>query len=176
MVLLLASAAAAGPEQPRVSRGALAAVERTFDLKIERAELDNPLMLLGATRGVYLPGYGAVFTAELNLITVPVVTPFRPKLSKEEIARVRAKKLERLPLLRRLMEETMVGAAASLDTIPASEQVAVGVSLFYYRSWEDTAGLPSQIILEAQKQKLLDFQARRIKPDALHAAMRVQEL
>mgnify|MGYP001064103671 CR=1 FL=1 len=176
VVLLAAAAVAAGPEKPRVSREALAAVEKSFDARINRAILQNPLMLLGTSRGVYLPGYGVVFTAELNLVTVPVFTPFRPKFTKEEIVMVRSTKLERLAMLKGLMREMLVGAAASLDTVPPEEQIAVGVSLFYARSWEDTTGLPSQVVMEAQKQKLLDYQAGRINQQALEAAMRVQEL
>lgn len=173
---LVTAAVAAAPEAPRVSRSALAAVEKNFDARIERAIIDNPFLLLGTTRGVYLPGYGAVFTAELNLITLPAFTPFRPHFTKEELAKIRAKKLERLPLLKQLMQETMVGAAASLDTVPPNERIAVAVSLFYHRSWEDTTGLPSQLVMEAQKQALLDYQARRITAQSLEAVLRVQEL
>jgi hypothetical protein len=175
-VWLATAAVAASPDAPRVSRTALAAVEKNFDARIERAIIDNPLLLLGTTRGVYLPGYGAVFTAELNLITLPAFTPFRPQFTKEELAKIRTKKIERLPLLKQLMQETMVGAAASLDAVPPNEHIAVGVSLFYHRSWEDTTGLPSQVIMEASKQSLLDYQARRITGAALQASLRVQEL
>lgn len=174
--LLATAAVAAAPDAPRVSRAALAAIEKNFDARIERDIIDNPFLLLGTTRGVYLPGYGAVFTAELNLITLPAFTPFHPHFTKEELAKIRAKKLERLPRLKRLMQETLVGAAASLDTVPPNERIAVGVSLFYHRSWEDTTGLPSQVIMEAQKQSLLDYQAQRITGAALEAALRVQEL
>jgi len=176
VVLLAAAAGAAAPDAPRVSRDQLAAVEKSFDARIERAIIDNPFLLLGTTRGVYLPGYGAVFTAELNLITLPAFTPFHPRFTKEELAKIRAKKLERLPLLKQLMQETMVGAAASLDKVPPNEHIAFGVSLFYHRSWEDTTGLPSQVVLEAPKQSLLDYQARRITGQALEAVLRVQEL
>jgi hypothetical protein len=175
-IFLATAAVAAAPDAPRVNRSALMAIEKTFDSRIERAIIDNPFLLLGTTRGVYLPGYGAVFTAELNLVTLPAFTPFRPHFTKEELAKVRANKLERLARLKQLMQETMIGAAASLDTVPTNEQIAVGVSLFYNRSWEDTTGLPSQVVMEAPRKTLVDFQARRITSEALEAALRVQEL
>ena len=61
---------------------------------------DDPYLLIGDTRGVYLEGYGAVFTTEVNLANGPSLSPFRPSITKDDIARIRAKKLERFPILR----------------------------------------------------------------------------
>jgi len=147
-------ALAAPAERPRLVRESLAALERIFDSRIERQNIEDPFLLLGTTRGVYLEGYGAVLTAELNLVSGPAVTPFRPALTKEEIARLHARKLQRLPLLRRMMREMLVDAASSLEAVPPNEQVVLAVSLFYY-SWEDRTGLPGQILMQAQRQQLL---------------------
>ena len=73
------------------------------------------------------------------------------------------------------MQEALIATAASLDTVPSNEQVAVGVSLFYYK-WEDTSGLPGQIVMQAERQKLLDVQVGRTPRAALVSTIRVQEL
>jgi len=156
---LLLLAALAPADRPRAIRASLAALERIFDSRIERQSVEDPFMLLGTTRGVYLEGYGAVLTAEVNLVTGPAVTPFRPALTKEEIARLRAKKQQRLALFRQLMREMLLDAAGSLDALPPGEQVVLAVTLFYY-SWEDRTGLPGQILMQAQRQQLLGARAR----------------
>ncbi len=162
-------------EPPRIARAALIQVENHLDRRIETALADNPFMLLSTTQGVYLEGYGAVFTAELNLITAPAPTPFRPAFTRDDIEKIRLRKLERIPVLKRLIRDALVEAAASLEGVPLAEQVAIAVSLFYFRTWENTAGLPSQILMQAPRGVLLDFRARRISEQALEAALRVQE-
>src|SRR5262245_45898118 len=94
LLALAATIWAASMEKPRVKRAALKAMEVSFDRRIERLA-DDPYILVGTTRGVYLEGYGAVLTAEVSLANGPAVSPFRPTLTKEDIAAIRARKLER---------------------------------------------------------------------------------
>ncbi len=147
---------------PRVKRVALAAMEKSFDGKLEKLGAEDSFMLLGNTRGVYLEGYGAVFTAEVNLFQGPSITPFRQSISKDDVSRVHARKVQQIPGLKRKMRDMLADSAASLDTVPSNERIALGVSLFYY-SWEDMAGLPRQILMHAEKRKLLD---RAINPES----------
>jgi hypothetical protein len=142
---------------PRVTRAALAGVERNFDGRL--AYTADAFDLLGPTRGVYLEGYGAVFSTELNLIVSPNVSPFHQSFSKIEIARIHDRKLQRLPSLKQQMREMLVASAESLETMPPNEQVVVAVSLFHY-SWEDYSGLPMQIVMQAERQKLLSNATR----------------
>ena len=142
---------------PLVTRTALATLEKGIDSHLAYSA-DN-FDLLGSTRGVYLEGYGAVFSIELNLILSPNVSPFHPAFSKMEIARIRDRKIERLPLLRQKMREMLIASAGSLENVPPSEHVVLAVSLFHY-SWEDYSGLPSQIVMQAERQKLLSNATR----------------
>jgi len=167
LVVLLATTFGAA-QAPRVNRVALAAMERTFDRRIQRFDLNDPMDLLGSTRGVYLAGYGAVFTAEVNLVASAVVTPFRPAPSKEEAEKLRQKKAARLAQLEKNMREMMLNLAASLEGLPPEEHIALGVSVFYF-SWENREGLPSQVPVRARRQALLDAQARRADAAALEA-------
>ena len=143
----------------RVTRAALASVEKTFDGRFVRAYTPDAFDLLGPTRGVYLEGYGAVFSTELNLIVSSNLSPFHPVFTKIEIARTHGRKVQRLPLLKQEMREMLVASAVSLENLPSSERVVLAVSLFHY-SWEDYSGLPSQIVMQAERQKLLSNATR----------------
>ncbi len=68
-------------DSPRVSRSLIVSMEKRLDDRITRLWEDNPLSVLGSTRGIYLDGYGAVFTVEVNpavqplTLMNPVLTP-----------------------------------------------------------------------------------------------------
>ncbi|MCW5981463.1 MAG: hypothetical protein KIT09_25480 [Bryobacteraceae bacterium] len=160
--------------KPRVSRQTMMVLERKFDKRIEAFSADDPFYLLGTTRGVYLDNYGVVFTAELNLVGSAVVTPFRPAFSKEQIDRLRRKKLDRVTGVKKVMRDMMVDSATALDAVPPDQNVVVGVTLFYY-AWEDTNGLPGQIVMLARRRSLADFEAGKLKAADLDAAIQVEE-
>jgi hypothetical protein len=167
--LLAAAVPAAQPGKPKITRDALSVVERSFDQRITKLGQNDPFDLLGNTRGVYLNDYGVVFTTELNLIVTPIMTPFRPAISKPEVEQVRQRKLQRLALLKQAMRDMLVASAANLGALPPDEQVVCGVTLFYF-PWEERDGLPSQILMHASKSALLNGSG-----DALVAALRVEE-
>jgi hypothetical protein len=167
-LLALAGMQASDPAKPKVPRGSLVPLESSFDVRITKPGQEDPFDLLGNTRGVYLDGYGLVFTTELNLIVTPM-TPFRPQITREEIQKIRLRKLAKLQVLKKAMREMMVSSAAAVDGLPANEQVVVAVTLFYY-SWEDRTGLPSQILMQAPKSALVGGPGQ--SPDA---ALQVKE-
>ena len=144
---------------PRITRAALATVEKNFDSRFAGAYTLDAFDLLGATRGVYLEGFGAVFSTELNLIVSPNVNPFHQTFTKIEIARVHDRKVRQLPLLKQKMREMLLASAVSMENLPPSEQVVLAVSLFHY-SWEDASGMPGQIVMQAERQKLLSNATR----------------
>ncbi len=173
--VLVATVWIAVAEGPRIGYTAIRAMEQSFDRRMVTLSADAPLDLLGNTRGVYLGGYGAVFTAEVNLLVTNNISPFLQTIPKEYVTKVHAQKLQRIPLLKRSMQDAMLDTAASLDGVPAGENIVLGVTLFYYR-WEKTNGLPSQIVMQAQRQKLLDVQVGRASRATLDSLIRVQEL
>ncbi len=145
-------AATAG--QPRAVTLSVIGIQKKLDDRFAHISPDEPFFLLGTTRGVYLDGYGAVFTAELNLVQGPNHTPFgSAPITKEIIARHRQKKLERIPKLRAEMRIMLAQTAAALDGVPDNEQVVLVVDLTKY-PWEDTSGIPCQIIVQGQKSAL----------------------
>jgi hypothetical protein len=171
LLLAIAVGAIAG-DPPRVGRTVLSAMEKSLDDRVTRLWDDNPFVLLGPTRGIYLDGYGVVFTAEVNLATGPTML-MHPQLTKEEIERHRQKKLERLPQLMRAMRQALLASAASMDNVPAEEQIVIVTFLSRY-PWEDATGLPVQITMQAQRKKLIEAQ-RAGGAAALEAAIHVVE-
>ena len=144
---------AAQADKSRVPRAGLVAIEKSIDGKFEHTGVPDPFLLLGTTRGVYLEGFGVVFTSEVNLVNSPGLSPFKQSFTADEKARLRGQKLERVLLLKQAMRDVLRSAATSLTMVPPTEQIAIGVSLFYFW-WEEKDGLPSQIILRGQRQKL----------------------
>lgn len=149
-------------QKQAVPRNAMTAVEKAFDLQVNKASLDDPYDLLGTTRGVYLEGYGVVFTAEVNLVMAGAITPFHQEYTKEELAHLRQKKLVRLDAIKQMMMEQLVSAATSLDTLPKDEQIVLGVILLY-RPFEDISGLPHQLLMQAPRKALLASQKAAIR-------------
>lgn len=169
---LLLGACLLPAQRPKVTREAIQAVEKNFDHRLERELPENPFLLLGTTRGVYLAGYGAIFTAEINLAAGPGLSPFRPRITKEEVAALHKRKLERLPIVKRVMREMLVSAAGALDTVPPEERLVFGLTLFRF-SWEDSGGIPAQILVQAPRKLLLQYQTG--KNAGLEAAVPAEE-
>jgi len=171
LLALLGALLFAGPfvsgQTPRITRADLASIEKSIDFKLERASVAEPYDLLGTTRGVYVEGSGVVFSNELNLIISANLSPFHTSFTKQEIAHVHDRKVQRMPALRQQMRQLLINAAASLENLPPNEQVVFAVTLFHYK-WEDYTGLPSQIVMQAQRQQLLSNDTRE-------SAIRVQE-
>jgi len=159
LLALLFAGQAPQPPQTRVTRAAVAAQERSLDGRFGRANAPDSFDILGNTRGVYVQGFGAVFSSELNLIVSPNLSPFHPVFTKPEIARIHDRKMARLPLLKQSMREALVAAAAGLENLPPQEQIVLAVTLFHY-SWEDYTGLPLQIVMQAGRQELLSNATR----------------
>lgn len=140
-------------DKQTVDRNLLGNLERGCNKRIETL-FDDPYMLLGLTRGLYLEGYGVVLSAEVNLAITPGATPFRMAMTDDEKAALRKKKLDRLPGLKQAMRDVLVTSAKSLEPMPTGEQVVVAITLLN-RSFEQTQGLPSQIVMQASRQSLL---------------------
>lgn len=140
----------------RLSRVAITATEKGLDRRLDRQVLEgDPFLLLGMTRGVYVEGVGIVYSAEVNLAPVPGISPFHPEMTKQDWARVRQRKLQRLPLLRQAMKEMMVESAPTLEGMPGEELMVVGVTITRHPQ-EDSAGIPQQIVMQALKKNLVE--------------------
>jgi hypothetical protein len=143
-------------------------VEKSLDSTLLRFTPDNSHTLIGLTRGIYLEGVGAVLTAEVIVVNAPVGI-MHPLPTKEEIVQMRKTKLARVPELKKVLKDALISAASSLDTIPLDEQIVIAVIIPRF-SFEDAAGIPVQVTVQASKRKLLES-----KGAALDAVIRVTE-
>jgi hypothetical protein len=145
-------AAVTPTEKSRVPRQVLSDLERHLDTKLASlGGANDPVDLLGDARGIYLDGYGAVFTVELSPIITPGLNPFHTVMSDAEKAKVRQRKLDRLPMLKQLIRDVWRDSATALTSIPDNQQVVIAVRLLYL-PWEDTQGLPGEIVLKGDRR------------------------
>lgn len=171
-IFLLAAAIFAAKTTPRIPRGNLAELETRIDRTVVTIDPNQPGALLGLTRGVYLEGYGVVFSTEMDLIPYAAPNPFRPEYTKAEVTRLKGTKQLRIAVLRQKMRDSMIAAASSLDSVQLNEQIAYAVTI-PYSPWEESAGMPRQIVMQATKAALL--QGSRGNMLALDAALKVQD-
>jgi hypothetical protein len=151
----------------RVTRSTLVAAERAVDRNVTTFSSEDQGFLLGPARAVYLDGYGAVLTAEVDLVPSAAPNPFRPQYSKSDIANIKGKKRIRLAMLREKMREILVSTSASLENVSIDDKVALAVTIPYY-TWEDSDGMPRQILMYGTRRGLA---ASRATP----AEIKVQE-
>ena len=144
---------AIGDLGPRITPQSFTGLEGRFDDNLR--SFKDPVDVLGGTRVFYFRDYGLVLTSEVSLVVTPTVNPFRKEIGKEEAARVHARKLAQIPLLKKSMREMVKTAAMNMAPavgVPQYEvsrlQVVVAVRLLYL-GWEDTSGLPAQIVMKA---------------------------
>jgi hypothetical protein len=159
-VMLCGLAAGTLADKPKVNRSTLEAMEKSLDRKLSGVWAGDPLPgeVVGLTQGAYIQGYGAVFMSEVNVAVTGGLSPFHPAISPEDVKRVHEKKLARLIQMRTAMQDMLMDSAKSLDTVPADDQIALGISLFYW-NWEDRTGLPAQIVMHAPRKLLLQGKA-----------------
>jgi hypothetical protein len=151
---LVLIAAALGWSQVRptlkIAPSTFSTLEKSFDTRLEKSSAD-PMVILGSTRGLYIEGYGAVFTTEIDLIQTPNMMLFRSTpMSPEEVARVHDRKSKNIAALKAAMTEMMKAAGRTLLQIPPDQKVIVAVR-FLYLPWENTAGLPAQLVMSATR-------------------------
>lgn len=169
IAIVLFAAALAAAQKPQVSLASLESLGRAFDRTLVGVAPNDPMDILGLTRGVYLEGYGVVFTTEANLV-MSQFNPFATTPDKAGIVRLHQKKLGRLEFLKKTMREQLLAVASALDMVPPNEQIVLAVTLLY-RNYERRDGLPDQIMMQAARQTLLDIKAGR----ATDGAIKVQE-
>ena len=154
LLFAAALAHAAGAAGNHATLVSIVTVQKSIDGKLAHLWPDEPYFVLGSTHGVYLEGYGAVFTTEVNLVTAPI-NVFQPNPTREMIVRHHQRKIERLPQLEQAMRDLLLQTASSLGpTLADTDNVVLAVDLPSY-AWEETGGVPTEIVMKGQKGALL---------------------
>jgi hypothetical protein len=136
---------------PRLSASILGELEKTFDIRLAgMADPNEPVELMGDTRGLQLPDYGLVFTTDVSLVKTPSINPFQKEIPKSVQERVHQRRVERLPILKAAMKEMLRSMASAGSQLPPTQQMVLSVRL-YYGSWENTAGMPAEVVMRATR-------------------------
>jgi hypothetical protein len=128
-------------------------LERRFDARLEGLVRDpnEPVDLLGETRGVHVEGYGIVFTAVVSLVKTPELNPFLREIPKERADHIHQLRVDRLPVLKAAMREMMhLMAMTFAIQIPPDQKVLLEVRL-KYGTWENTVGMPAHVLMTATR-------------------------
>jgi len=128
-------------------------LERRFDGRLESLvpDLNEPVDLLGETRGIYVEGYGIVFTAVVSLVKAPELNPFLREVPKARADHIHQLRIDRLPLLKAAMKEMMHNMAMTFAIqVPPDQKLMLEVRL-KYATWENTVGMPAHIVMTATR-------------------------
>lgn len=155
-------------------KGEMKVLEAVIDETL-RQTFTGPFGLLEKTKGTYLPGFGPVFSVEVNLYPVRVPNPFdaRP-LTREEVEKAQRIKRERIEVVKSAVTRLLADHAGSLRRVGPEETVAVVVHLFHFQA--EGESLPTQLVLQMKKADLDAYQGKKLAFDALLARVRVLEL
>jgi hypothetical protein len=149
--LAMAAGAAAGAP---VGRSVIRSAEKLLEARLRPLWPDTPSAIIGGVRGVYLDGYGAVFTAEMNTASenlTPIISALTPA-AKDSLHRL---KIQRMPQLKTALEQSLAEVGATLDTVPQDEQIVLQVVLDRYE-WEAPGGYPAELLLQTTRRKIAD--------------------
>jgi hypothetical protein len=130
----------------------LRTVEKEMDSRIATTGGNMPCGVLSPSRGVYVSGLGAVFTAEIELAPTPGGMGLFQTIGPEQKAKYHKDKLTNLPLLEKTLSDIVLSLVAS-PTLKLSDtdQIVVAARLVY-RAWEDTNGMPGQIVAHLDRR------------------------
>jgi len=132
----------------------VAKLEGAFEQKLKTLDSNDSVALLGACSGVYVSGYGLVFTIPLSLIPAPSMGPFGGAMTPQKADNIHKRMQAQLPVVKKALNDMLMQAAKTYPDLPAGEKLAVAVRLFYLDS-EDKTGLPNQIVVSADRASAL---------------------
>ena len=111
------------------------------------------MLFRSATRGLYISGLGAVFSVEVELAVTPGgISLFQTPVGPEQKAKYRNDKLTNIPLLEKTLSDMALALAASPALKLSDRDQVVVAARLVYRAWEDTAGMPGQIVAHLDRR------------------------
>jgi hypothetical protein len=142
-----------------VTRALLASFERDFFSRMRGAWKIESQLFVDPPRAFYVDRFGVVMTSVVTLEPGFGLGLFRGAPTRAEIADYRGKVMQRLPLLRQQMKDSLLESAPRFRSLKDDDRLAVAVSVYHFAP-EDTEGIPSQIVIQSARKALLDAKQR----------------
>jgi|HubBroStandDraft_2_1064218.scaffolds.fasta_scaffold170447_2 hypothetical protein len=153
--IVAADASGEGP----VTRALLASFEKDFLVRMKAAWKVDTALFIDPPRAFYVDRFGVVMTSVVTLGPGFGIGIFRGAPEPPELADYRGKVLQRLPLLRQQMRDTLLESAPLFRTLKENDRLAVAVSVYHFEP-EDTHGIPSQVVIQGAYKALLEAKQR----------------
>ena len=153
-VMVCSFVTALAASEPYVTRTTMFGLEKKLEASVRTRWHDDPYMFVDLPRGYYVDHVGVVMVAEFSLSPGPGLSPFRGPITKQEIKQHKAAVVERVPQLKDLLKAQLLDVAAALSNVPANDRIVIAVTLYHF-DWEDTANVPSQLIVQGIKKDLI---------------------
>ena len=164
-------------QSPPSNLSALKAEMKVFEAVIDGTMAQTfapPFGLLEKTKGTYLPGFGLVFSLEVNLYPLRAPNPFNmTPLSKVELDKAQKAKLWRMAAIKESVPRLLADHAMSLRDLGSDDSVAVVVHLFEVQSGDTK--FPDQLVIKTRKSDLDQFWDKKISYQQLTAKMTILE-
>jgi len=137
----------------------LASFERDFLVRMKAAWKVDTALFIDPPRAFYVDRFGVVMTSVVTLEPGFGLGIFRGAPSRSELADYRGRVLQRLPLLRQQMKDTLLESAQRFHSLKDDDRLAVAVSVYHFEP-EDTQGIPSQVVIQGAHKVLLEAKQR----------------
>jgi len=164
-------------QSPPSNPSALKAEMKVFEAVIDGTmaqTFTSPFGVLEKTKGTYLPGFGLVFSLEVNLYPLRAPNPFdMTPVSKAEIEQAQKARLERLAGIKVSIPRLLADHGISLRDLRSNDSLAVVVHLFGAQSGD--TDFPDQLVVETKKSDLDHFWDKKISYQELTAKMMILE-
>ena len=131
----------------------------------------GPFAYLDSAQGAYLPGYGVIFSFELNLSQSPAAGPFGGGRPASAAAR-RDEENKRREQAKQMAERVLADFGHSIDQLSPAESLGIVI----HCSAVDEHGLQkSTVIVLAQKRDIDDFRSSKLDRTAFVSKLQVVE-
>jgi hypothetical protein len=149
-----------GVDYPAMKKD-LAVLEGVIDTTIKQNITGN-FPILSATKGTYLPEYGAVFSVEVNLFQIRQISPFSPQPhTQKELDEAYSLMVKRVATLKEVLVKAIGDYGSSLQQLNPDQYLTVVMHLFNVEQ-EIKQPVPTQIIFKVKRSLISQYRENRL--------------